>query len=312
MSFVYVFAGITVHSDFAISGLRQGAVEALTSNFGVLNVRHAQEPRPNPDSILFAWPGRYATRLGLVGEDWLVDSAMDGVFRIDPSFSDIKVYSESDPPSAACMDVLVRRVLPRLMVARGALTIHAATVAIDGAAIALLGRSGAGKSTMTGALAAMPGWDMFSDDQSILWEGTPTLAMPSAAGVCLWQNSTDALGLNPADCMPMPGYDRKFRFHPRNATPLASAPLRAFVFLDRQQSTMQPTLSRCNRAEALILAAQQLIRFNPASPNATERANGIAKLSRIASAVEMLRLSYPSRFDALPDVANLLQESVGL
>ena len=198
--------------------------------------------------------------------------------------------------------------LPRLLVGRGALTLHAAALAVQGSGVVLLGASGAGKSTMTGALAAMPGWEVFSDDQSILREGRPASVMPSATGVCLWHNSIAALGLDPACCTAMPGYDGKFRFHPATAPSVIPAPLRAFIFLERQQSAEQPTLTPCNRAEALIRAAQQLILFNPAAPQAAGRARAIAQLSRIASGVEMLRLSYPSRYDALPEVAKLLEE----
>jgi len=218
----------------------------------------------------------------------------------------VRLYSAQTPPSAASVDVFVRRILPRLLAARGAITIHAAAVATEGVGLLLLGASGAGKSTTTAALATTPGWDVFSDDMSILWDGAVPVVAPAATGVCVWQASQAGLGIDPALCHAMPGYDGKFRFDPPVPPVTASVPVRAFVFLARDAGIDAPRLRAMTRTHGLIQAARQLILFNPAAPPAEEHAPAIARLNHIAAGVEMLQLSYPSRFDVFPAVADLL------
>jgi hypothetical protein len=302
LSFAYRFAGVEIDSEVAISDLRFSSMR--TSTLGdLLSIRQEQGPPPNADHIVFAWPGRYGARLGTIDDDWMITSRLDGAFRIDPAYRTLRIYSER-----ACIDVLVRRILPRLMVARGAMTIHAAAVATQGSGILLLGASGAGKSTTTAALAAMPGWDLFSDDLSTIWEGSPPQLAPSASGVCLWQPSVAGLALDPARCTAMPGYDGKFRFEPEAPPVITPVPLRAFVFLAQDPECRAPTLTPMIRANAFIRAIRQLNLFNPADAEQHEQA--IARLSRIAAGLPMLRLSYPPRYDVFPAIADLLTEQV--
>ena len=256
--------------------------------------------------MIFSWPGRYETRLGTIDDDWLIGSRFDGVFRVDRGIENVRYYSAESPPSAASVDVFVRRILPRLMAARGATTLHAAAAATGGAGVLLFGPSGAGKSTTTAALATMPEWDVFSDDLSILWDDPIPVVAPAATGVCVWQASQIGLGIDPDLCHAMPGYDGKVRFEPRVPHVTSPVPVRAFVFLERDADIAEPRLSEVNTAHGLIQAARQMTLFNPAAPPADEHAPALARLGRIAAKVRMLRLSYPSRFDALPAVADVL------
>lgn len=307
LPFAYRFAGIEIYSEVAISDLR--ASDAAIPPLGDgLTISHEPGPPPAPERIVFAWPGRYAVRLGTIGDDWIITSRLDGAFRIDPAYRTLRLYSESNPPSPACIDVLVRRILPRLMVARGAMTIHAAAVATQGAGILLLGASGAGKSTTTAALAAMPGWQVFSDDLSTVWEDAPPHLAPSAKGVCLWRPSVAGLALDPACCTAMPGYDGKFRFEPETPVVTAPVPLRALVFLAQDSEGTAPVLSPMARANAFVRASRNLTLFNRA--DAEERERAIARFSRIAAGLPMLRLSYPPRYDVFPAIADLLTEQV--
>ena len=242
----------------SLSPICASAIRASRPFDAPLTIQYEPGPAPVPDRVVFSWPGRYASSLGKVGEDWLITSRFDGAFRIDPDHRTLRLYSDSNPPSAACIDILIRRVLPRLLAARGAMTIHAAAVATQGAGILLLGASGAGKSTTTAALVAMPGWHLFSDDLSTIWEGAPPQVVPSATGVCLWQPSVTGLALDPARCTAMPGYGTKFRFEPDAPAVTAPVPLRAFVFLSQEPECRAPVLTPMVRAQAFIRASRHL------------------------------------------------------
>lgn len=310
MAFAYCFAGVAIHADVALSGLRPLSSTDATSR-GALRFSCEYGPAPAPEQILFAWPGRYETRLGTIGDDWLIASRFDGVFRVNRAISTVRLVSAQTPPSAATIDVFVRRILPRLMAARGATTIHAAAVATAGAGLLLLGASGAGKSTTTAALATMPDWDVFSDDLSILWDDERPCVAPAATGVCLWGASRDGLGIDPASCHAMPGYDGKFRLEPPGPDVTSAVPLRALVFLARDPAIAEPRLRAVSRQQGLVETARQRILFNPAAPPSEERAPAFARLGRIVAGVDILRLEYPPRFDALPRVAELLAEVAG-
>lgn len=303
MPFLYRFGRLTLTSDFAVSGLRRlRGVEGTVADITLSAERAAA---PAAERIVFAWRGRYAMRLGTIGGDWLIDSALDGVFRLDRGLRRLWVYSAQRPPSAAAIDVLVRRVLPRMLAGRGATTLHAAAAtAPGGKSVLLLGRSGAGKSTTAAALAIRPDWDVFSDDLSVLWDDVPPVAAPSATGVCLWEASRAGLGIDPALCHAMPGYDGKFRFEPPVAAKTDPAPLSAMVFLSRETDIDRPELSAMPRPEALVDALRQLILFDPSDRE--EHAAAAARLNRIFGALEVVRLRYPPRFDALPAVADAI------
>ena len=267
------------------------------------------EPGPSPiaDRTLFRWNGRYKLQLGAVGQQWLITSAFDGAFLIDKSRCSIRVFV-ADRRDPAWLDVFVRRVLPRIAILFGATAIHSAAAAIDGRGLMLLGESGAGKSTTSAALGAA-GWDVLSDDISIVWHPDAPKVAPATTGMCVWPDSRLALGLDDAQCVAMPGYPGKMRFVPGNESNTALVPLDALVFLERGEGDA-PAISPISGAEAMTRASHQRIRFNPADPVATEMQATFAALWRIASITPCYRLSAPRDYGALPSVVELLRATL--
>jgi hypothetical protein len=76
---------------------------------------------------------------------------------------------------------------------RGVTCLHASSIAVDGRAIALLGRPGAGKSTTAAAFAQL-GYSILSDDVAVLNDqGAQFLVQPGYPRVNLWPDSVHAL-----------------------------------------------------------------------------------------------------------------------
>lgn len=262
-------------------------------------------PPPQADEILFRWGGRYDLVLGRYGEEWLMASSFDGVFLIDEARRRIRCFVE-DPADLAWQDVFVRRVLPRVAMLFGGTIAHGAAVAHDGAALLLLGQSGAGKSTLSAALAHA-GWDILSDDISVMWNPSAPHVAPATTGVCVWDDSRAALGLPLDRCVPMPGYGGKVRYVSGNDRGIELLPLSGIVFLARSADQAAPEHHQLTPAQGLMRAVHHRIRFNPAAAHSGETLKAFGELSEIVGATRSWELAYPARYDALPEVAAVLQ-----
>ncbi|QNQ10344.1 hypothetical protein [Sphingomonas alpina] len=283
-----------------------------------LDAAHATDPRtdvrieireplpPYPEQFIFEWGGRYALRLGRIGQDWSFGSRFDGTILVAPDGRSISLVSATDPLSAGLADIVSRRVLPRVATLFGGTALHGASLSKGDAGLLLLGSSGAGKSTTTAALAAA-GWHILSDDISIVRnDGAPRLE-PCTTGVCVWPDSLAALGLDPRACTNMAGYDRKIRYDPAVEHRISPARLSACILLQRSPDASAIRLERLSQAEALISAIRQLVVFNPAGPH-EDRALQVGRLNTIMSKTPAFRLVYPEGYSFLPAVADQLSE----
>lgn len=295
-----------LRSQRAVDQLRIGPDDDLASNLE-WGLHFSSGAPPAPDSVLYRWGGRYGLTLAKLDGRWLFSSELDGVFLIDPSLRVIRCFIR-DSSSAVWLDVLVRRVLPRVAILAGASAIHAAALATPHGAVLLLGRSGAGKSTLSAALGHA-GWDILSDDISVIWNPAAPEIAPATTGVCVWRDSRDALALQVEHCAPMPAYDGKFRYSSGNDTGVSAQPLRAFVFLMRSGDVETPVLRRLAASEGLIRIAQQRIRFNPADGK-DETLTMFERLRSMVGAVPCYGLDYPGDYAALPRVETLLHQLV--
>ena len=252
------------------------------------------------------WDRRYGLSLGAIGDRWLLTSAFDCAVLVDESQRTICcfVHSRQDP---AWLDVLVRRVLPRVAMRCGAVALHAAAAAVNGRSLLLIGESGAGKSTTSAALG-LAGWDVLSDDISILWERESPQVAPATVGVCVWSDSHGALELPDRHSAPLPGYTGKQRYVPGYETNTSLVPLHALILLDRSSDVVMPQLTRVPPIEAVGRAARQRIRFNPGDQTGPELHQTFAALAAMVEISPCYRLQYPAHYGALPAVVAQLGE----
>jgi hypothetical protein len=299
----YSFGGLRLHSAMRVDQLRTCEPEAEAWADVTLSFETAKPPVH--DRISYRWPGRYGLIVGTCGDDWLMTSSLDGAFLINRERRTLRCISAPGASFDACVDVLIRRVLPRVATLFGASAIHAAALARPEGGVLLLGMSGAGKSTMTAALAHAD-WHILSDDISVMWGREEPLLAPAAQGVCVWPASREGINLPIEHCRPMPAYDGKTHFLPEGEPATETVPLRALVFLKRE-GTVAPVLEPMGEAEALVTAAHMLVQFDPGDPARPDRVQGFARLSAAVKAVPSYRLHYPSDFAALADVELLLR-----
>jgi hypothetical protein len=230
-------------------------------------------------------------------------SSLDGAFAFDATAHSLRC-TVANPDGAEWMDVLARRVLPRIAILCGATVLHAACAARDGQALMFVGDSGAGKSTLSAALGHA-GWDVLSDDITIIWTGERVTAAPATTGMCVWPDSRRGLGLPDDACEPLPAYGDKMRFVPGGEHGVEPVPLKGVVMLAREQGA-SPRLDPIEPRLALIELARHRIRVNPSDPGGAEARAAFAALGRVVSEAAAWRLVYPVDYAALPMVADLL------
>jgi hypothetical protein len=225
-------------------------------------------------------------------------------------------------PRAGCAEstithLILDHAVPRLLsLTPGFVVFHASAVQVHGGVIAVLGKSGQGKSTLAASFAAQ-GHPLLTDDCLVVrWdEGAEQwLAQPSYQSVRLWPDSVGALGLAESDLREFAGYSSKKRtgrevdFHFASA----GAPLAAcFVLPDPmvpapahsgppQAHLGPPTVLPLSVNEAFPRLAGEVFRIDPADPEINRREFEV--LTSLASTVRFWSLHYERDYAQLPAV----------
>jgi len=118
-------------------------------------------------------------------------------FVVRPANASVHCYPFPGSSAAAVRHFLLNQMLPRLVSAREPLVIHASAVHVKGGAIAMMGSSGLGKSTLASSFPSSGTGTLVADDGIIV---RVTGSSPSLVGAyaCprLQTDSVDALGLS--------------------------------------------------------------------------------------------------------------------
>jgi len=201
-------------------------------------------------------------------------------------------------PELSVQHLYLNQVLPLALGRQGKLVFHASAVEIDGVAVAFLGESGRGKSTLTASFAT--GGSRFLTDDGLVVEAFDGewRVVPSHPSIRLWEDSEEALVGAGARKAPPVSYTSKARILAGNDFVFCDVPrpLRRAYFLGAGDAA-ETTFTRLQPGEALI----ELVRHSFLL-DIEERemlAAHFDELSRLASRPIYYRLDYPRRFDAL-------------
>ena len=138
---------------------------------------------------------------------------------------------------------------------RGLLPLHAATILVDGQAVAFAGPSGVGKSTLSAHCQAL-GYAVFADDLSVLdlpAAGAP-IVQPGVARAKLWVDSLEILGLQADGLAPLAPGVEKFALPLAGLTGQGGAPLRRLFVIDPERGAdhVPERLTGIAAAEAVL------------------------------------------------------------
>jgi energy-coupling factor transporter ATP-binding protein EcfA2 len=198
------------------------------------------------------------------------------------------------------VEPVMRTILSRM----GLVSFHASALVKQGAAVLIMGRKGAGKSSLAGALYQI-GWQPLADDLVRMIDGGG--GWHAAAGGTVPRVNADtarALGFDPGALLTrwsIPGVAGNKFLLPEGvfAPPPSEVPIRAVLLLDTRDPALEsPRCARATGADALRGLIANLTP-DPLAPAALPSREAVAVVGGVLRQAAIYRLSLPDRLDAL-------------
>jgi len=243
----------------------------------------------------------------------------DGYLLRFPGLADFEVSADGTEVTALPVEgidaatiehLFINQLVPLALSRQGVPAFHASVVSVQGIAMAFLGRTGAGKSTLAASFA-LSGASFLTDDALIIEERDgQSFALPSHPSLRLWEDSVDALVGEPGTRAPAISYSTKARLlagpalcHAGDARPLVAAYL---LGTGAPGTVTIDALSGTDRYRAwldnsflLDIEDRELL------------ARHFDWTHRISGAVPTFALDYPRYFRKLADVRTAIIEHAG-
>ena len=243
----------------------------------------------------------------LRGGDCSVDYGPFARFTITADGSYVHVTPGAGVGTSMLRHIVIDHVIPRRFALIGRVALHATAIDVGNGAVAFMGVSGRGKSTLSAALVAAGG-NWVADDFLLLdTTGAEISVVPTIVATRLCEDSASALGLLHRDAEVIFTGAAKRRWTVIGAD--GPVPLRALVVLDRRTDADGPvTCSRLGPGESLAEIAPQ---WFLAETGAVSPATMLRTLGSVLQEVPVIRLSYPTSLDRLNNVVSAVHAIVG-
>ncbi len=151
----------------------------------------------------------------------------------------IRCHADPGADAGAVRHALLDHVLPRMLVGRGSIVLHASGVVVHGSAVLFSGPSGAGKSTLAARCVAR-GHHLLGDDAMMVEQAGGTWRAPrSYPGLRLWPDSAEQLR-RPFATTPLTAGSAKLRIHvPQPPDGAESYEVASVVLIERRAGPTQ-------------------------------------------------------------------------
>jgi hypothetical protein len=243
------------------------------------------------------------------GSDYLVRFPGLADFAIAADGRDVRCRPEAGVAGDTLEHLYNNQVLPLALSQQGRLVLHGSAVEADGGALAFVGVSGRGKSTLAASFSRA-GHRLLTDDRlEIETGGRDIRARPGQPSMRLWDDSREALiGANVPAAPPVQGSPKTrilaggglvFCTEPR--------PLRGVYFLG-EGAVEDAAIRQLGAREALIELARNAFLLDAEARDLVTA--HFERLSRMARVPIHHRLDYPRRFDALGSVRRAILDHV--
>jgi hypothetical protein len=195
----------------------------------------------------------------------------------------------------------LNQILPLALSKQGKLVFHASAVEIDSSAVAFMGVSGKGKSTLAASFAANAYRFLTDDGLMVEVDNGDYQVTPSHPSIRLWEDSKAALIDSDTPTAPALEFTSKSRFLAGESIAFCESPrpLRRVYFLG-DGSTSAITFHRMKPAEALIELVKHSFLLDLEEQDLL--AAHFDELSKLANLPMYYRLDYPRRYEELAKI----------
>ncbi|MET0248063.1 MAG: hypothetical protein ABW182_15030 [Sphingomonas sp.] len=217
------------------------------------------------------------------------------------------VVETAHPDAAEVANLIEGPILGRAMRLAGCTCLHATALSQGDRAIALMGASGVGKSSLAWALVRQ-GCRLVTDDMvALARDGDAMMVQPGRARLRLWPDSAERLGLSGDSGTLFPTTTEMAKVGVHDPALFDDRPVRLdaiYRVLPRDPALAQPTIAEMPVAERLAELASNL--HGMLAPGREGRRRELAWLASVAGRVPVRTLILPDRLDALPGIAAAL------
>ena len=200
--------------------------------------------------------------------------------------------------------VILDHVIPRWLALQGDIVLHGGSAIMpSGLAVAFIGESGTGKSSITTALGRH-GWPVLGDDAArLVRSGDGWLAFPAYPGSRLLGDSRRALTPETRSA-PMTGGADKHRLVAD--VPVATDAAQLGLIVELGDDRVLPATARLSLPAATAGLVRHSFYLAPTLGEVAPRA--FVQSSELAEAVPCVRLDFPRRWDIYPDLMRMIEE----
>jgi hypothetical protein len=251
------------------------------------------------------------------GRQWtLFHHTVDGYLLRFPDLADFLILQDGRkvdcfPVANVTAETLhhlyLNQVLPLALSKQGKLVFHGSSVAIGTGAVAFMGESGRGKSTLAASFATN-GFRFLTEDVLVVKQTEKeSLILPSHPSIRLWEDSKNALIKEGTLTAPPVQFTPKMRFLAGQDLSFCDQPrpLRRVYFLG--EGTMpQPVFERINQGKALYELVKNSFLLDISEHKIL--ATHFDELSRLVMQPIFYRLDYPRRYEDLPFIRQSIVE----
>jgi hypothetical protein len=230
------------------------------------------------------------------------------VFSLSRDAGTIVAHHHGARPSETARHLLLDQVLPLALSHRGHLVLHGSGVIVDGRAVAFVGPGGAGKSTLAASFGRAGGAVLADDALVIDTTGAGAVAHASYPGIRLWPDAVETT-LGGVDVPRVADYTEKRRVdRTQQVSFLDRAQTIARMYVVQPRSAREPRIEALSKRQAVIalLTHSYVLDVGDASRLAAQ----LGAACRILDRIPVRALSYPRRFDRLPDVRAAIRRDV--